>query len=157
MKPGVALDFLWHLCTCMQVYHVCFFEAFFLSFAFSEGDCASFNNQVFKSCRFRRLRCQPWCQVFPLGSSGVCIRVYRSVLSYLVLAKLKNQHLLSSRSFSLYFHDNFCVSLSLFVCLCLSSSEAVVQVLARSNQELQVEAMEVPTMHRWSIVNPSLI
>jgi len=33
----------------------------------------------------------------------------------------------------------------------------MMRVLATSHQELQVKAMEVPTIHRWSIVDPSLI
>jgi hypothetical protein len=49
---------------------------------------------------------------------------------------------------SLYSYDDYCISLSLFVCLCLSFSGVVVRVLASSRQELQVEAMEVPTIHR---------
>ena len=58
---------------------------------------------------------------------------------------------------SLYSYDDSCISLFLFVCLCLSFSGVVVRVLASSRQELQVEAMEVPTIHRWSIVGPLLI
>ena len=60
-------------------------------------------------CRWRR--CQPWCQVFPLGSSGVCVRVCRAVLSCLVLSKPNNQYLLSSLSLP--------ISVIIFACLCL--------------------------------------
>ena len=78
----------------------------------------------------------------------MCVRVYRAVLSYLVLSKLNNQHRLYSRSFSVYFCDNVCVSLSVFVGLCFSFSGVVARILGKSHQELQVEVMEVPTIYR---------
>jgi len=57
-----------------------------------------------------------------------------------------------SHSSSLYFCSYFCISLSLFVSLCLSLS-AVVQVLATSQQELQVEAMKGPTIRNNLLIS----
>jgi len=54
-------------------------------------------------------------------------------------------HLLLFGSFPLYFCDNFCVSLSLFVCLCLSSPG--VRALATSHHELQMEALRHETLY----------
>ena len=61
------------------------------------------------------------------------------------------------RFFFLYFCDIFCVSMFLFFWLFLSFSGVLVRVLTTGHQELQVEVIKVPAIHRCTIVDPSLI